>query len=548
MNKKMKGRYQREQKLKSIGGKKLKLRRSLMILMSFAFVLILGACGGNTEESSEGENGNSETSKKSEDDKVLTIALGTDMVSFDVHNHTNTSTEAIHINMFNYLVKRDTESGEYVPDLAESFENIDDTTWEFKLKEGVKFHNGEELDSEDVKYSLERPANDDTTLEHINYEVIDEIEVIDDLTFRIHTSTPDPALLNRIARMGSAILPSDYIEENGFDHFLSEPIGTGQFKFNEWIKDDRIVLDVYDDYFAGPNEEWDQVVFRVIPENSTRVSELLTGGVDIAVNMPASEWDRIENNDGTHMAQETSNRTMMLFVRHTEGWPTADKKVREALDLAIDNNAISENLLDGRGVPTITRVAPGNFGFNEELYDTYNYDLEKARELLEEAGYGDGLDITLHSPRGRYLQDAEIAEMIAGMWSQIGVNANVEFMEWSSFVDMRNAGENKDVYLLALGNSMFDAANALDWYDYERFKGQIDYQNEEFEQLVADAEQNMDLEEREQQYIEAQNMLAEDIAHPVLHQESINMGINDGIDYTPTIDEMIYVDTITKVK
>lgn len=526
----------------------MKQKNFYLFLMLMSLVLFLAACGGSEESTAEGEDGTEGEGTAEGADDVLTIALGTDMVSFDVHNHTNTSTEAIHINMFNYLVKREPESGEYISDLAESFEAVDDKTWEFKLKEGITFHNGESLDSEDVKYSLERPAKDDTTLEHINYEVIEEIEVIDELNFLIHTKTPDPALLNRISRMGSAILPSDYIEENGLDHFLAEPIGTGPYQLNEWVKDDRIVLDVYEDYFDGKNEEWNQVVFRVIPENSTRVSELLTGGIDIATNMPPSEWDRIESNEGTHMEQETSNRTMMLFVRHTEGWPTADKKVREALDLAIDNNAISENLLAGRAVPTITRMAPGNFGFNEDLYDTYNYDLERARELLEEAGYGDGLDITLHSPRGRYLQDAEVAEMVAGMWSQIGVNATVEFMEWSSFVDMRNAGENKDVFLLALGNSMFDASNALDWYDYERFKGQIDYQNEEFESLIEAAEQNMNIEEREQQYIQAQEVLAEDVAHPVLHQESINMGVSDNIEYSPTIDEMIYVDTVTRVE
>lgn len=535
----------------------MKKNKLYLYLLLMSLVLVLAACGGGSDDeadadtddaSSSGEEGESSEGTADGDDKVLTIALGTDMVSFDVHDHANTSTEAVHINMFNYLVKRDVDSGEYVSDLAESFENIDETTWEFKLKEGITFHNGEALDSEDVKYSLERVAHDDTKLDHINYQVIDEVEVIDELTFIIHTNTPDPALLNRISRIGSAILPSEYIEENGFDHFLSEPVGTGQFKFSEWVRDDRIVLDVYEDYFDGMNEEWEQVVFRIIPENSTRVSELLTGGIDIAVNMPPSEWERIESNEGTHMAQEASNRTMMLFVRHTEGWPTADKKVREALDLAIDNNAISENLLAGAATPTITRVAPGNFGFNEELYDTYNYDLERARELLEEAGYGDGLDITLHSPRGRYLQDAEVAEMVAGMWSQIGVNATVEFMEWSSFVDMRNANENKDVFLLALGNSMFDAANALDWYDYERFEGQSDYYNEEFETLVKDAAQNMDMEEREQQYIRAQEILAEDVAHPVLHQESINIGVSDSVDYTPTLDEMIYVDTVTRVE
>lgn len=499
---------------------------------------LLAACNG--EESSDG----STTTDK--EDRTLTIALGTDMVTFDVHNHTNTSTEAIHINMFNYLFKRDNATGEIVPDLAESYEKIDDTTWEVKLKEGVTFHNGEALDSEDVKFSLERVAHDSTLLDHINYNSIKEVQIVDELTFRIITNEPDPALLNRISRIASSILPSEYIEENGMDHFLEKPVGTGPFKFVEWKRDDRIVLEVYEDYFGGKNEEWDEVVFRVIPENSTRVAELLTGGVDIATNIPPSEWDRVENNDGTHLSQGASNRTVMIFLRSTEGYPTSDPRVRKALDLAIDNKAITDNLLNGAGIPTITRVAPGNFGFAEDLYNTYNYNVEEAKRLLAEAGYPDGFEMTFHSPKGRYLQDAEISEMVAAMWSAIGVKAKVEFMEWSSFVELRSSGKNKDAYLLALGNSMFDAANALDWYNYERFKGQIDYYNEEVEELLAAAAKNMDPEVREQQYIKAQHLLAEDTAHIVLHQESINVGVSDAIDYTPTMDEIIYVDSITK--
>ena len=494
---------------------------------------LLAACNG--EESSE-----------SKEDRTLTIAMGTDMVTFDVHNHTNTSTEAIHVNMFNYLFKRDNATGEIIPDLAESYEKIDDTTWEVKLKEGVTFHNGEALDSEDVKFSLERVAHDSTLLDHINYKAIKEVEVVDELTLRIITHEPDPALLNRISRIASSILPSEYIEEHGMDHFLDNPVGTGPFKFVEWKRDDRIVLEVYEDYFAGKNEEWDEVIFRVIPENSTRVSELLTGGVDIATNIPPSEWERVDKNDGTYLSQGASNRTVMIFLRSTEGYPTSDPRVRKALDLAIDNKAITDNLLNGAGIPTITRVAPGNFGFAEDLYNTYNYNVEEAKRLLAEAGYPDGFEMTFHSPKGRYLQDAEISEMVAGMWSAIGVKAKVEFMEWSTFVELRNSGKNKDAYLLALGNSMFDAANALDWYNYERFKGQIDYYNEEVEELLAAAAKNMNPEEREQQYIKAQHLLAEDTAHIVLHQESINVGVSDAINYTPTMDEIIYVDSITK--
>ncbi|HJE20244.1 MAG TPA: ABC transporter substrate-binding protein [Aliicoccus persicus] len=485
-------------------------------------------------------------SASAQDDDTLTIALGTDMVTFDIHNHVNTSTEAIHINMFNYLFKRNIETGEIEMDLAESYEIIDDTSWEVTLKADVPFHNGEILDAEDVKYTLERVSSDSTLLEHSNYAVIDEIEVIDDLTFIIHTETPDPALLNRLARIGSGILPADYIEENGFEEFLRNPVGTGPYQYVNWVRDDRLELEKFDDYFEGDISEWENVVFRVIPENSTRVSELLTGGVDIAVNVPPSEWDRVDSGADTYLAQTDSNRAMMVFVRHTEGWPTADKRVREAMDLAIDNEAITEHLLGGAGTPTITRLSPGTFGFAEELSNTYNYDPDRAMELLAEAGYEGGLDIKLHSPRGRYLQDAEIAQMIVGMWAQVGINAELEFHEWSNFVELRNAGNNEDAFILALGNSMFDAFNALDWYDYERFEGQIDFYNEELEELLAAAAQNMDLEEREQQYIEAQHLIAEEVVHPVLHLESINMGVSERVDYTPTMDEMIYVHTVTK--
>lgn len=517
----------------------------LFVLLMLALLIFVACSDKDSEGDAEDTNpGKAETGD--ENDRTLTIAIGADMVTFDVHDHINTSTEAIHVNMFNYLVKRDNETGEIVPDLAESFENIDDYTWEFKLKEGVTFHNGDELTSADVKYSLERVAYGEELRDYTNYNQIKEVEIIDDYTFRIITHEPEPVLLNRISRIASGILPSKYIEENGFDHFLENPIGTGPFQFVEWVRDDRIVFEVYDDYFGGKNPDWDKLVFRIIPENSTRVSELLTGGVDIAVNVPPADWERVENHEGTYLAQETSNRTLMIFLRSTEGYPTSDQRVREALDLAIDNGAIVESLLGGAGVPTITRVAPGNFGFAEHLYDTYNYDPERAKELLEEAGYPDGFEMTFHSPRGRYLQDAEIAEMVAGMWAQIGVTANIEFMEWSNFVELRNAKENKDAYLLGLGNSMFDAANALDYYSATRFEGETDYRNDELEELLAAAMSNMDPKERSEQYVRAQEIIAEDVAHIVLHQESINIGVSERINYTPTMDEMIYVETITK--
>src|SRR5699024_6606528 len=153
------------------------------------------------------------------------------------------------------------------------------------------FHNGDELTAEDVKFTLERVAHDESLREHFQYEQIDEVEVVDDYHFKIHTIDPDPILLNRLSRIGAGILPKDYIDENGWEHFLENPIGTGPFTFVDWSRDSEIVYEVYDDYFDGAVEDWNKLVFRVVPEDSTRVAELLTGGVDIALNVPNHEWD-----------------------------------------------------------------------------------------------------------------------------------------------------------------------------------------------------------------------------------------------------------------
>ncbi|WP_432357291.1 ABC transporter substrate-binding protein [Sporosarcina sp. UB5] len=516
-------------------------KKLLFFVGTLIMALLLAACGGGESTTSNEE----ETKEKNDNNRTLTIAVGSDIVSFDVHNHNNTSTEAVHDNMFNYLVKRDADNV-IQPELVETIEQLDDLTVQMKLKEGVKFHNGDSLTSEDVKFSLERVATDNTLLEYANYKQIKQVDIVDELTFNIVTHAPEPSLLHRLSRLGSGIIPKNYIEEHGWDHFLSNPVGTGPYKLKEWKRDNRIVLVPFEDYYEGKEDEWDEVIFRVIPENSTRVSELLTGGVDIAVNVPPSDWDRVDKNEGTSMTRETSNRTLMLILRSTEGYPTSDVRVRQAIDYAINDGAIAEYALNGGGTPTLTRVGPGNFGHNPKLYDTYNYDLDKAKSLLAEAGYPDGFEMTLHSPRGRYLQDAQVTEMIAGMLAQAGIKVNIEFLEWSNFVEMRVAKSNKDAYLVGVGNSMFDGAYAVDWYRAERFAGETDYKNDEIEQLLKASATNMNSEERKLQIQRIEEIAAEDVPHVQLYQETINNGVRDHIEFKPSQDEMIYVPSIKR--
>jgi peptide/nickel transport system substrate-binding protein len=478
---------------------------------------------------------------KSQAQKVLTIGSGNDIVSFDIHDHNNTSTEAVHVNMFNYLVKKDNKQ-KTIPDLAESWEQKDDKTLTLKLRKGVKFHNGDPFTSADVKFTLERVAKDNKLLEYGNYKQIKEVKIIDEYTVDIITQEPDPILLNRLSRLGSGMLPSKYIGEKGWDVFKKEPIGTGPYKFSKWIKDDRLEMVKYDDYF-GSKAKWDKLIFRSIPEDATRVSEVLTGGVDIAVNIPPSDIKRVEDAAKTHVVQGDTQRVMQLTIR-TKNAVTENPKVREAIDLAINEKAIVDNILAGGGTPTRTRVTPGNTGANPALYNKFLYDKEKAKQLLKEAGYPNGIELTLSAPSGRYLKDKETAELIAAMLGEVGIKVKLELLEWSKFNEKYKAKKFNELFMIAYGNSMFDASLAFERIRNEIGKGETDYNNAEIEKLLRDAEKNMNAQEREKQYQRAAEIVAEDRPQLYMFQQKAIYGVSDRIQFQPRLDEMLYADEI----
>lgn len=477
-------------------------------------------------------------------EKVLTFASGNDIVSFDIHDHNNTSTEAVHVNMFDYLVKKD-RNQKVQPDLATSWEIINDKTWRFKLREGVTFHNGDPFTAEDVKFTLERVAQDQKLLEYGNYKQIKEVKIIDPHTIEIITNESEPVLLNRLSRLGSGILPSKYIKEKSWDEFLKSPVGTGPYKFQEWKRDDRLTLVKNDQYF-GDKPKWDKLVFRAIPEDATRVAELLTGGVDVAVNIPPSDLERVESNEGTHPVTGPTQRVMMLSVRNTPGTVTENPKVREAIDLAIDDKAIVDSILAGGGTPTRTRVTAGNFGANPDLYNKSLYDPERAKKLLAEAGFPNGLDLTFSATSGRYLKDKESAELIQAMLGEVGIRAKLDLLEWSKFNETYKAKKFNEVFMIAYANSMFDASLAFDRLTTERAKGETDYSNPEVDKLLKEAEKNMNLEEREKQYKKVQEIIAEQRPQIYLYQLNANYGVSDRINFEPRLDEMLFADEITK--
>ncbi len=470
----------------------------------------------------------------------LTIGVPVDMETLDIHDHQSMVGEAVAVNIYDYLYFRD-KGGELQPALATDWELIDDYTWRFYLREGVKFHNGEEFNAQSVKVTLERVAQDSGLTNHTHYSTIEKVEIIDDYTVDIITNVPDPILINRISRTGSGMLPPEYFQEVGMEGFIQNPIGTGPYKFVEWQRDGYVRLEVFEDYWRG-TPEISEVEFRVIPEASTRISELLTGGVDIALEIPPFEKPRIDSRDGKRTIDSPTIRVMLLYVRLMEGYPTEDLKIRMAIDLAIDRQLIIDEFLEGAGTPVRSRLLPGAFGFNERLYDVDVYNPTRAKHLLREAGYEDGgPTIEIMGPHDRHAVDREVLEAIGAMLEEVGFDVNLEILSWSAVTSRVADRDHSEVRWANLANTLWDGGLAVDYLRYERSDDVIGFDSPEYSELVLAAAQNMDLEEREKQYQKIAEWIAEERLMIHLFQLDTIYGVDESVIWEPRVDEMIWV-------
>ncbi|UUI02357.1 ABC transporter substrate-binding protein [Oceanobacillus jeddahense] len=509
------------------------------VIQSFSLLLVIflfiAGCGNNgQDDSAEGAEGDSDT---------LVLAQASDIPSIDPQNSLSTTGDRVHRNLFSRLFIWDNDL-DLQEDLVDTYEQVDEETWHFHLKEGVTFHNGDSLTAEDVKFSLERVMTDETLKEYPYFGQLDEVNALDDLTVEVVTDGPMPTLLNLLAKSGSDVLPKDYFEEVGVEEFQNNPIGSGPYKFVEWVKDDRVVLEANEDYF-GEDPKWKNVEVRAITESSTRIGELLTGGVDIITDVPPNEWDRVDADPEASLINGDTTRVNLLMVRTTDEYVTSDPLVREAIDLAIDNQAIIDSVLQGNGISVRTRVPEGVFGSATELVDTQVHDVEKAKELLTEAGYPDGVDITFTASRGRYPLDSEIAQLIGSMLEEAGFNVNLELLESSAFLDKYNSNSNDELIMIGLADGLLDASYSLVHYTEERAEGQTDYQNDEVEELFNLAGRNLDEGEREEQYQRIQEIIAEERPHIFINQSVVSYGVSDYLNFEPRLDEVILFDNIT---
>ncbi|HWU41579.1 MAG TPA: ABC transporter substrate-binding protein, partial [Candidatus Acidoferrum sp.] len=309
------------------------------------------------------------------------------------------------MSLFDSLVGRDTEK-RIVPELAESWKLLDENTWQFRLRKGVVFHSGEPFNAEAVRFTVLRVLDpNQKSPNRANIAEISKIEVVDDFTVKLVTRQPYAALLNRL--IDFPILPPKYTAEGGDQGFAAKPVGTGPFKFVELVRDDRMVVEAFDKHWRGA-PKIPRIIFRPVPEPFTRVAALRNGELDLITNVPPNLARELEHVPGLKVQRVPSTWIIYLGLNALKK-PLSDVRVRQALNYAIDVDAIIKNVLEGNGRRTPGPLTPLMFGYDPSVKG-YAYDPGRARRLLAEAGYPDGVEVTLDSPDGRYQGDKEIAE------------------------------------------------------------------------------------------------------------------------------------------
>lgn len=366
-------------------------------------------------------------------DKVIDFALGAPVLTLDPGVAAGTQAQTVRMQIMETMVQLNAETSEVEPLLAESWEVEDDNlTWTFHLRDGVTFHDGSPLTAADVVASISRIIDPDSGMGRANdLRDIQTIEALDDSTVRIVTAAPSGTLLRALALDSASVLTAASIEEFGAD-IGWHPVGTGPFKYESHVAEQSIAL-VRNDNYWGEIVAAEGVNFVTVPEAATRLTMLETGEADIIIDVPGFEVERLRSMDGIALIERSNTRLGHLGINMSKP-PFDDVRVRHALNLAVDREAIVAGVLRGIGVPADSIIASTVAGYVPQ--NQYSYDPEKAKALLAEAGYPDGFSTTLWTPQGRYYMDRETVVAIQAQLKAIGIDAQVEVIDWSTYLTL----------------------------------------------------------------------------------------------------------------
>ncbi|MBI2206685.1 MAG: hypothetical protein HYU41_22850 [Candidatus Rokubacteria bacterium] len=471
---------------------------------------------------------------------TLTVALVSLAPTLDPHMHFERVGILVNINMFDSLLHK-TAKLAYEPSLATSWKALNDTTWEFKLRKGVKFHNGETMTAEDVKFSFDRVLDQSNkSPQYGNVRAIKEVKIVNPDTVHLVTDKPYPLLLERLVFF--PIVPKKHIEKVGPQAFgESATVGTGPWKLVEWKRGQQLRLESFDAHWRG-KPAFKHLVFRQIPEVATQMAELKTGGVDIIRNVSADLIPDLKNHPRTSVSSAPILRTHYVHL-DMRNEPFNKKAARQATNYAIDRDAIVQKMMAGLGKTVPTVVHPAAFGFDPAV-TPYPFDPKKAKELLAQAGYPNGVDITLHSA---FVEFRPIFEAIGQMLTEVGIRTTVKMWDpgpaWNQF--FQKDGKATHGYYGSWGYySVFDADAILHpLYHTEPggWVGKHYIRVEGLDQLIDQGRSTVDQAARKRTYTQILKLLKEESPSIFLFHQFDNLGISKKVQYAARGDEWLWL-------
>ncbi len=485
------------------------------------------------------------------DAKTFRYATTGDILGLDPHSNNEGPTNTMKGNIYGRLVHRKPDLS-LVPDLATDWSRVNPTTWRFNLRAGVKFHNGNTFNADDVVYSFKRQTQESSEMAFALASV-EEVRKVGDLAVEIVTKGPDPILLLNMPNF--YMVDKEFMEANGAFEVVRgagktnfanlNPNGTGPFKIVEWVQDNRVVLAPYDGYWGKADLETNvtEAIFTPIPNNATRVAALLSGEIDLMYPVPLQDVPRLDADPNVKVLQGPELRTIFLGFDHwrdelldlpgTGKNPFKDVRVRKAFAHAIDTKAIQRVVMRGASTPTGLMVAPGINGFQKDMNTPYAFDPEMSKKLLTEAGYGDGFPLTFDCPNDRYVNDEAICTAVVPMLERVGIkvtlNAQTKSLHFNKIG--KTEGNNTSFYMLGWTPGSYDAYNPLQNLMTIDGKGQGAwnsgrYNNARVEELTDMIAVTVDEKKRNDLIREAFKIHYDEVGHIPLHQQALAWGIS----------------------
>ena len=473
--------------------------------------------------------------------KEVVIGLGAEPRTMLAVTIVDWTTNNMLEHIYDRLLDRDAKTLKPKPMLATEWKTINDTTWEFKLRRGVKFHNGEPFDAQSVKatfdYMLD-PANKSHYATPAYWKPVKEIQIVDPYTVRIVTEKPYPSVIDHASLTDTLIMPAKALKELGPAKLADKPIGTGPFKFVEWRRDDRLVLERNPDYWQGPADV-SRVTFRFIPEYSARMAALLSGEIDIMKDVPPHAVDTVEKSGRAKLRATVSSRINYLALVNLKPGPMQDVRVRRAMNHAVDVDELITQVLKGRATRMCGPMAPTNVDYTP--VECYKHDPQRALALFKEAGVDPkSLNLTLDTPAGRYPLDKDVSLAIAAQLSRVGIKTNVVVNEWGTHLDKIKNRNTGDLFFLGWGPALFGQGTIEPLFKAEGTYASYG-NNKVLDDKISRTVTVVDAKARAAAYADLQKTVHDEAPWVFLWQQHDLYGVALSVEWTPRADEKVWM-------